>query len=305
MRASPVALLIVYYIPIVSANAYWDAYATRIDSTRSNQGALTTTFTPPSSCFTPTTQAYYGYPSMIIGCPGPGRNNCCPPDWNWNVYFSPGVCPSGYKACTLPTTTQRKETTEICCPSNYACSGQDWCVSSLETISTMTYTDSTLSTESPAYAITATPIQIRYKAAQSTIIPIATPSFDLPMPKHELDTREKVGIGIGVPVAVGLLGAVLFFGWRRWREKGTKKGVIEGPMGIGSDLEREWGGEHERARQIEREREIERAKGVEREVASGTQRTNDVETASQRAMEMERAQRELDNERDPPPAYNR
>ncbi|KAJ5097734.1 hypothetical protein N7456_008455 [Penicillium angulare] len=301
MRASSIALLILSYVPTISANAYWDSYAIRIDSTRSNQGALTTTFTPPSSCFTPTTQAYYGYPSIIIGCPGPGGSDCCPPDWNWNVYFSPGVCPSGYKACTLPTTTQRKETTEICCPSNYACGGQDWCVSSLETISTMTYTDSTLSTESPVYAITATPIQIRYKAAQSTIVPIATSSLDLPMPKHELDTREKVGIGIGVPAAVGLLGAVLFFGWRRWRGKGSKKGAGEGSMGIGSDLEREWGGERER----EREREAERGREGEREMDRVTQRMNDVETASQRAMEMERAQRELENERDPPPAYNK
>jgi hypothetical protein len=57
----------------------------------------------------------------------------------------------------------------------------------------MIYTDSTLSTESLVYALTATPIQIRFRAAQSTIVPIATASLDLPMPKHGLNTREKVG----------------------------------------------------------------------------------------------------------------
>jgi hypothetical protein len=69
--------------------------------------------------------------------------------------------------------------------------------------------DSTVSTQVTAYAVTATAIQIRFRAAESTVVPVPTDSFKLP--RGYLLTREKVGIGVGVPVAVGLLTMVVWY----------------------------------------------------------------------------------------------
>jgi hypothetical protein len=55
-------------------------------------------------------------PYLIQGVDGPNGDDCVPEGWKFDRYYSPGQCPSGYKACTLPTVTQRIVTTEICCP---------------------------------------------------------------------------------------------------------------------------------------------------------------------------------------------
>lgn len=55
-------------------------------------------------------------PYLIQGVDGPNGDDCVPEGWKFDRYYSPGQCPSGYKACTLPTVTQRVVTTEICCP---------------------------------------------------------------------------------------------------------------------------------------------------------------------------------------------
>ncbi|KAJ6129572.1 hypothetical protein N7512_002352 [Penicillium capsulatum] len=170
-----------------------------------------------ASCFTPRTAAGLGYPSLIQGCEGPYGDACCPQGWNFHAYFSPGRCPSGYRGCTLPTTTQRAETTNICCPNGFECVGQDYCVKSFNTRSTMTYIDSTLSTQRVVYGVTASPVQIRFKAAESTIVPVPTDSLKLPKERHPLDKRAKAGIGIGVVAGVVLLGACVFFAVRYYR----------------------------------------------------------------------------------------
>lgn len=96
---------------------YYDtSYVNRLDTTKTNAGPLTTVFTPPASCATSHTELLYGRPDLIQGCAGPYGDECCPEGWRYNMYFSPGQCPLGYKTCTLPTTTQRDETTVICCP---------------------------------------------------------------------------------------------------------------------------------------------------------------------------------------------
>lgn len=75
------------------------------------------------------------------------------------------------------------------------------CARRLNNRQILTYMDSTASTQVTAHAATATPIQIRFRAAESTFVPVPTDSLRLP--RGYLLTREKVGIGIGVPVAVG------------------------------------------------------------------------------------------------------
>ncbi|KAF7631364.1 hypothetical protein AFLA_012222 [Aspergillus flavus NRRL3357] len=182
--------------PVAASN-----YATRLDTTATNIGPLTTRFTPPASCSDIRTRVFYDIiPKLEMGCEGPGGNECCPPNWRDDVYYSPGMCPAGYQTCTLPTSKQRIETTAMCCPDNFACNGQGRCTRPLNTRVPLTMTDATRTTTRTEYAITATPIQIRFKAAESTIVPIPTASLKLP--RGYLYKREKVGIGIGVSAAV-------------------------------------------------------------------------------------------------------
>lgn len=106
--------LLAFFLAIATAD---DDYAISIDTTATLAGALTTTFTPPASCFTATTELGYGAAaSLVEGCKGLYGNECCPDGWKFDNYFSPGVCPQGYTALTLPTTKQRVETTNMCCP---------------------------------------------------------------------------------------------------------------------------------------------------------------------------------------------
>lgn len=92
----------------------------------------------------------------------------------------------------------------------------------------MTYIDSTLSTEKTIYGVTASPIQIRYKASDSTVVPIATDSLKLPK-DHSLTTGSKVGIGIGVPAGLLLVSFVCFLTWRYHKncQKAKKSQIFE------------------------------------------------------------------------------
>ncbi|CAI7571687.1 unnamed protein product [Penicillium pancosmium] len=131
-------------------------------------------------------------------------------------------CPSGYKACTLPTETQRIVTTEICCPTGFDCVGQDLCSKTFNTPTHITYTDSTVSTQRDVYGIRATPIQIRFEASDSTAVPIPTESFKLPQysaPKKELSKREKAAIVAGSIASTALLALGAYFGWKYWKQR--------------------------------------------------------------------------------------
>ncbi|KAF9890517.1 hypothetical protein FE257_005922 [Aspergillus nanangensis] len=197
----------------VTAN-YGDDWATRPDTIRtSNAGPLTTTFVPPATCTDAHVQLKYDTPFWMQGCEGPNGNECCPDGWRVDVYFSPGVCPSGYRQCTLPTTRQRAETTNICCPSGFDCMGQDSCTKPYNTEFTITHTGATTTVEQTVYGITATPIQIRFKATDSTVVPVPTKSFEL-LKEGELTKRQKVGIGVGVPIAVAFFAGVGFLFYR-------------------------------------------------------------------------------------------
>lgn len=94
--------------------------------------ALTTTFTPASTC----TNDFYMLPYQASGfacmvgdesspCQylhlGPSNaSGCMPPDWSTatNAYYSPGVCPTGYtEACSnLVSVGTVTETRATCCP---------------------------------------------------------------------------------------------------------------------------------------------------------------------------------------------
>ena len=198
------------------------------DKYRTNYGPLTTTFTGNSTCLAETTTRYPwkgAYPNLEMGCGASGsgsgldppNEDCCPEGFGRYRYFSPGVCPAGYVACTLPTTRQRDETTNLCCPSDFDCPTQvDYvdCRSSLNTWITAEYTDKKGSTSMATFmAVSATPIQIRFRQTDSDVVPIPTDSLRLPPPltQEEIDAQKgmstgaKAGIGVGVAAGVILI----------------------------------------------------------------------------------------------------
>jgi hypothetical protein len=94
-------------------------------------GSLTTTFTPPASCFSLTAlvdstgvpfQIYTGgFADALLATPPFPGTNCFPSAYpatggdNWGPYFSPGVCPSGYSVAS--STVDGSETRGVCCVS--------------------------------------------------------------------------------------------------------------------------------------------------------------------------------------------
>ncbi|KAF3062417.1 hypothetical protein GL218_03837 [Daldinia childiae] len=78
-------------------------------------GPLTTTFSPPSSCFplSPYTDTVDGTQIYKVGTVS-ADDGCLPPDWVVNGYYSPGICPSGYtEVCEAPGDNV---VTTVCCP---------------------------------------------------------------------------------------------------------------------------------------------------------------------------------------------
>lgn len=84
------------------------------------------------------------------------------------------------------------------------------CSSSLNTYITASYTksDGDLSIET-FMAVSATPIQIRFRETDSSVVPIPTDSLKLPPPKTETELSQAAKYGIGFGVSFGTL-AVLF-----------------------------------------------------------------------------------------------
>jgi len=84
--------------------------------------ALTTIFTPASSCLYEMAQfdgSSFG--TLLLG-PDPTPTECYPKGWQpvSTFYFSPGICPSGFTtACTtslISSSGQVTETVATCCP---------------------------------------------------------------------------------------------------------------------------------------------------------------------------------------------
>ncbi|KAN0079621.1 hypothetical protein V8E54_004835 [Elaphomyces granulatus] len=89
--------------------------------------ALTTTFVPAPPCLTDV-YLYYNTtptPTYFYSLGPPDTSDCFPPGWKPvnTTYFSPGVCPLGYRvACsTYNSIGTLTETTATCCPSGYTC----------------------------------------------------------------------------------------------------------------------------------------------------------------------------------------
>lgn len=100
--------------------------------------------------------------------------------------------------------------------SGFDCNGQDYCGKTFNSAPTITYTDATLSVETTVRAITATGIQVRFKASESSIVPIVADSLNLPHGPL-LSKRDKAGIGIGVGAGVIILGYFVLAWVKRYR----------------------------------------------------------------------------------------
>ncbi|KAI9147128.1 hypothetical protein HJFPF1_13160 [Paramyrothecium foliicola] len=232
-----VAATLLAAVPVLSKSVSTDV---ELDEYAIWTGPLTTTFTPAPTCLSQITTRQYRpgrYPDLEVGCQGPGGNECCPDGWGQFRYFSPGVCPSGYQACALPTTRQRQETTNMCCPMSFDCprdAKYGLCRSSLNTVRTSTYMNEKNSVETATwYAVSATPIQIRFRQNDSDVVPIPTDSFKLPPPptEEELERERKAaepGLHTGAKAAIGLgvvfliLVVVLTVWWEK-RKKAAQK----------------------------------------------------------------------------------
>jgi hypothetical protein len=87
-------------------------------------GALTTTFTPPADCTTPSlrSQPTVSQTSILtIFDPNlPSGTRCFPPSYTPNGYYSPGSCPSAWQYRTITINAANPSETIInCCPSGF------------------------------------------------------------------------------------------------------------------------------------------------------------------------------------------
>ncbi|KAH6886934.1 hypothetical protein B0T10DRAFT_575324 [Thelonectria olida] len=165
-------------------------------TTSTNLGPLTTTASFPDDCLS----KLYDMNTGGLGMPwtyqtqGCAISTCCPSEnsytepYEWMTsYYSPGVCPSQYRACDPPSSpteldSASGETIAFCCPKSYRCPGANpdgifWaCMSLLSTSTEVVVMDDitnqeTLSTRkftlSPGMSNSwqvAYPIQIRWRA---------------------------------------------------------------------------------------------------------------------------------------------
>ncbi|PMD47787.1 subtilisin-like protein [Hyaloscypha variabilis F] len=208
--------------------------------------ALTTTFTPSPSCLVD----LYQYPYTSITCyegtipvscqyvqlGPPSTSACFPPGWSpaSTIYFSPGICPSGYGVACAETivTGTLPETRATCCPSGYYCQTAlnfPWytiypCV--YDNNGYFVYTTSipgtgyATSTGGAGGGFNAYGVKIRWRA--TNLSPEATSTSSTTSVSNAntgLSLGAKIGIGVGVGFA-GILCfiALLFLGVRHRRQ---------------------------------------------------------------------------------------
>ncbi|KAJ9302099.1 hypothetical protein DTO271G3_965 [Paecilomyces variotii] len=222
---------------------------------------LTTTFTPASSCLVDLYQVdntegvYCGVGITTYLCQylqlGPTSTSAClPSGWNTGstAYFSPGICPSGYRQACSSTVNigTLVETRATCCPSGYFCQTRtDWPWYSTDACTYVntnpvpyTYTttdnkgDYVTSTTTNVEGFNAYGVSIRYQATDfasaqktSSSVPSTSSSSSSSRSAPTLETSSssasnglptgaKVGVGVGCSVGVLLLILVGFLIFR-------------------------------------------------------------------------------------------
>ncbi|KAK0270619.1 hypothetical protein LTS00_016901 [Friedmanniomyces endolithicus] len=169
--------------------------------------SMTATFTPPPDCLS---DVYLYGGDQLLGAQTP---SCFPPDWSslTTVFYSPGVCPSGYwTACSSVVTAETIiETHATCCLS--VAHGQFQCQSSGQATTPLMCTG-VMGGDINAYGV-----QIRWQSIDrnpvthtvvptftSTSMPPASPTSPTSKPA-DLSIGAEAGIGVGVALAVLLI----------------------------------------------------------------------------------------------------
>ncbi|KAK6958237.1 hypothetical protein Daesc_001033 [Daldinia eschscholtzii] len=208
-------------------------------------GPLTTRYSPPASCFpgTPYSDTEDGTKIYKVGTVS-ADDDCLPPDWVVNGYYSPGICPRGYTAvCEAPgdnvattiwpkfnkygcgyyTTFARSEFATVLAPSVMVLNAASDTDTSAESSSSSLGSRPTGSIPSSEVrptgsTNTANPDSIRTNTASPTGIPDAGPSpsdissIDTPS-QNESDSSNSglrvLGGGAIAGIVVGVVGALL------------------------------------------------------------------------------------------------
>jgi hypothetical protein len=107
---------------VTSANSFTSTtYITTVPTATSYSTPtppLTTTFTPPSSCLS----GFYNLEGTGWVLGPPFATECLPPGYATTIYYSPGICPSGYISLTETVNFETssnsgiQESVVTCCP---------------------------------------------------------------------------------------------------------------------------------------------------------------------------------------------
>ncbi|KAI1459830.1 hypothetical protein F4805DRAFT_418830 [Annulohypoxylon moriforme] len=225
-----------------------------------NLGPLTTTFVPPTPCASEASRIYQvPDDDLKFWAQGPvDLGNCWPSGYltSNNLYYSPGICPSGYQpACNNSNVIGAStETIQTCCPValSYTCQSEGhpgwgdcyWNLPSTWTLTSVYIISDDQTTIVPNVtgitgAINALGIQVRFQStdfqtstAANTISSITTPTADVSTSSQSgISQSARVGIGVGVSLGglVLLLIIGIFYVKRKRRSSAINREAYELP----------------------------------------------------------------------------
>ncbi|KAH8422396.1 uncharacterized protein LDX57_000151 [Aspergillus melleus] len=203
--------------------------------------ALTTTFTPASSCTNYHMLLYEasGFACMVGDQSSPCQylhlgpsttDGCLPSDWSTgtDAYYSPGVCPTGYtEACSnLVSVGTVTETRATCCPSSYICQTDTYwpwydnnkCTRIVDTTEVYTYMtddpdDGLITTTSKdKYGANAYAVMIRYQSADhlppttsaTTTAATASPTSTTSQTQSATSSPDSGTLSTGAKAGIGV-----------------------------------------------------------------------------------------------------
>ncbi|OBT97507.1 hypothetical protein VE01_04524 [Pseudogymnoascus verrucosus] len=219
-------------------------YSTVVTVTKTiSDGSAVSVYTVPT--ITTSTTAYLEKYDYVLD------DSCYPEGYTtYSAYYSPGRCPAAWEG--VVTTAQNGETTIQCCPTSFTFSGE-LCRSSVTestTTSVVLYKNELRvdPTPTPSYIpdemVWATGIIVRYRdgdfptttasksssATNSIAAPTSTFTPSDPSSSESnsgLPLGGKIGLGLGIPVAVIILAILAFLLFRRRRAATTP--TVAGP----------------------------------------------------------------------------
>jgi len=215
--------------------------------------ALTTTFTPPSSCFDAPWTSAAGETGIVVLYRQ--NNDACRPDGgvNGDVAYSPGICPSGFSTAKA-TIVSGTETEAVCCPTGYLADGDGLCSSvnhAQETIACM-YTAGVTAgpcaeaTVAPSAVFVQNNIHVMYRQQDLPLFPAGyTPGPISTSPSsstghHGLATGVVAGLSIALALLVMLQAAVIYYMcFVRRRQRRAREAMIaeHGTADLEEDVE--------------------------------------------------------------------